>query len=1108
VDVGAWLRQLGLERYEPAFQDQEIEWEVLPELSETDLERLGIPLGPRKKLLKAMAMLAETGVPSSPEADAKRTTIAPQAAERRQLTVMFVDLVGSTELAARLDPEDMGGLLRAYQGAVAGEVARFEGHIAKYMGDGVLAYFGWPRAHEDEAERAVRAGLAIQGAIGRLAAPEPLAVRMGIATGLVMVGDLVGEGAAREEAVVGETPNLAARLQGLAAPGTVVIADATRRLLGGLFELEDLGAQHLKGFAEAVRAFRLVGEGPAESRFEARHGAAPLPLVGREQELALLLDRWGLARAGEGQVVLLSGEAGIGKSRLVLALRERLRQEPPTSLRYFCSPYHTNSALHPVIAQLERAAGFARDDPPAVRLEKLDALLAQAVADAGETTALLSELLGLSAPGRERPELTPQQRRARTFQALLAQLEGLAARQPVLMVLEDAHWLDPTSLELFGLVVDRIQRLPVLLVVTHRPEFQPPWRGYPHVTTLTLNRLGRAQAQAMVGHLTGGRALPAALLDPILLKTEGVPLFVEELTKTVLETGLVRDAGERWELSGPLPPLAIPTSLQDSLMARLDRLAAVKDVAQIAACIGREFDHELLAAVAGRPEAELCAALDQLLDAELIFRRGTPPEATYTFKHALVHDVAYENLLKTRRQALHARISDMLAESEEVPRELVALHAAKAGRPWQAAALMLEAGRQAYIRSAVHEAVAHLRSALHELTKLSNGGERDTLETEVHLSLAQVLLAARGWSDAEAGDHFTRAGALASRVGSFEQRVAALFGAFQYRMTRQDFQAARPLAEEMLELAEASDDDGRRIVAHRSLGALAHYTGNPAAANRHLRRAIDLHDPVRHASLSARYGFEFRSGAMVLLAISLVSRGLLREGLALADQALAHEEELRFRHSWCHTACLASYVLHFARLDARLANLAERFTCLATEQGFAYLRARGEILVGLVQARAGMTNGIELLRHGIAGVATAGTRLGWSYDRAILAEALLAIGHEASAMEVASDAVSAADSSGEHFFTAALLNLSAVAARRQGLVERAERDLQRAIAMAREREMRLFELRAATNLARLWAERGERQKAYDLLAPVYGWFTEGFDTEDLKEAKSLLDALA
>ena len=540
-------------------------------------------------------------------------------------------------------------------------IARFDGFISRYMGDGVLIYFGYPQAHEDDAERAVRAGLGAIDAVGRLDIKSvKLQTRVGIATGLVVVGDLIGEGSAQEQSVVGETPNLAARLQALAEPDTVVIAAGTRRLVGDLFEYRDLGAVEVKGIAGPVSAWQVLRPSVVASRFEALRGSALTRLVGRDEEIDLLLRRWARAKAGDGQVVLIRGEAGLGKSRLAAALEERLQAEPHLRLRYFCSPYHQDSALFPFVDQLGRAAGFAREDPPAVKLEKLEALLARA-APPDEDVAFLADLLSLPASERHPlPNLSPQRKKERTLEALIRQLEGLARQQPVVMVFEDAHWIDPTSRELLDLTVERVRSLPVLLVVTFRPEFQPPWTGQPQVTMLALNRLDRRDRTALVGQIAGGKALPDEVVDQIVDRTDGVPLFVEELTKSVLESGLLREEADRYVLDRALPPFAIPTRLHDSLMARLDRLASVRLVAQIGAAIGREFSYALLRAVSRLPEDELQAALDRLVASELVFQRGTPPEAVYAFKHALVQDAAHGSLLRSSRQQLHAQIAEAL----------------------------------------------------------------------------------------------------------------------------------------------------------------------------------------------------------------------------------------------------------------------------------------------------------------------------------------------------------------------------------------------------------------------------------------------------------------
>jgi len=848
MDVGGWLRSLGLGQYEALFRASDIDADILPELSEVDLEKLGVSLGHRKRLLRAISGLAETSAAPSASTGAK-----PQdAAERRQLTVMFCDLVGSTALSARFDPEELREELRAYQNTVSGVVARYDGFVAKYMGDGVLAYFGYPRAHEDDAERAVRAGLEITAAVTSLETrgTERLAVRIGIATGLVVVGDLVGEGSAQEQAVVGETPNLAARLQALAQPGQIVLASATRRLIGDLFRVRDLGRQTAKGFAEPVEAFAVEGLAVTESRFEAAHRRLT-DLVGRALESALLRDRLRRAWAGAGQIVLLSGEAGIGKSRLGAQLAAEVANEPHTRLRYQCSPYHRDSVLHPFVVALGRAARLAAEDPAETQLRKLEAILAPA--RIAETAPLFASLLSIPTGGRYPPlALSAAQQRRLTLAALLDQLEALARQKPVLMLFEDAHWADATSLEVLDLTVERIRALPVLVLITFRPEYEAPWTGLSHVTSIALDRLAPAEVETLAEHVAGG-PLPPEVTAQIVAKTDGVPLFVEELTKTVLDGGLLIAGPQGWRLDGPLPPFAIPATLQDSLAARLDRLAPVKEVAQIGAAIGREFSYPLLRVVVGRSEPALRAALVQLEEAELLFRSGMPPDARYTFKHALVQDTAYETLLKSRRQILHRQIADALRQEfpavAAVEPELVAHHLTQAGLDEPAIEWWGKAGDQALRRSAFKEAAAHLGKAIELADKLAAtapSAAPDSNRLRLQTSLGNALTWAKGYQAPETSEAFARARELASRVEDASERFSAYWGLAAGHQVRSEPTPMREMAELFLREATSRPDCPEAVIAHRTSGTTCFYFGDFAGAHEHYQKTIELYDQTRH----------------------------------------------------------------------------------------------------------------------------------------------------------------------------------------------------------------------------------------------------------------------
>jgi class 3 adenylate cyclase len=792
--IAEWLASIGLSEYTQRFADNAIDLSVVRDLTDQDLEDLGVLLGHRRKILRAITELDGTAPPTTERAIESGLR---EERERRHLTVMICDLVGSTALSARLDPEDMRVVVDAYHAACARIVQAYDGFLGDFRGDGILAYFGYPRAHEDDAERTVRAGLDIIDAVAQLEthAAEPLAVRIGIATGLVVIGDLSREGALREHAMVGETPNLAGRLQSLAEPGTIVVAASTRRLLGDLFRLRDLGRHEVKSIAEPVAAWAVEGVSAFESRFEAVRAAGLTDLIGREDEIDLLLERQRRAWKGEGQIVLISGEPGIGKSRLAAAFAERIAGTPHTRLRYQCSPYHTNSALHPFITQLERAAGFKAGDTSEQRLDKLEAVRAVCASRIKDIAPLLAALLSIPFGERYAPlALSSTQQRRRTLAALLDQFEGLTHRQPILLLFEDLHWADATSLELLDLTVERVRRLPVLALFTFRSEFEPPWVGLPDVAILTLGRLDRNDVENMVVQVTGGRVLPPEVMKQIVDKSDGNPLFVEELTKAVLEAGILVEDAEGYRLDGPLPPLAIPETLQDSLMARLDRLAPVREIAQIGAAIGRDFSYSLVRAVVGRDETALKHALAQLEQAELVFRRGEPPEAVYSFKHALVQDVAYESLLKSRRQQLHGRIARTL--ESEFPQtalaepEVLAWHYSSAGLVEPAVSWLLSAAKRAMQRSANIEAIDHLRKGLELLKTLPDSPERDRRELDLQTHLGAALTAAKGFAAPEVRDVYVRARSLFARLEDLSQVFPVLRGLRVYHLVRAEWQQA------------------------------------------------------------------------------------------------------------------------------------------------------------------------------------------------------------------------------------------------------------------------------------------------------------------------------
>jgi len=1107
--IAEWLAGLGLGQYTQAFDENGIDFSVLPDLTDQDLEKLGVLLGHRRKLLRSIANLKgiETNAPSVQVAAATAVPRPLDSAERRQVTVMFSDLVGSTALSARMDPEDLREVISAYQKCVAETVRRFDGFVAKYMGDGVLVYFGYPQAHEDDAERAVRAGLELIGALAALGVRVSLQTRVGIATGLVVVGDLVGQGAAQEQAVVGETPNLAARLQSLATPNSIVIDPATRRILGNLFEYQDLGRIEVKGFDTPVQAYQVLRPSSVESRFEALR-TTTTPLVGREEEIELLMRRWQQAQQGHGSVVLVCGEPGIGKSKVAQTIQDRLGREPHIRLRYFCSPHHQDSALFPVINQLERAAGLRREDTVEQRLNKLEAVLAQGSDDLAEAVPVLADLLSIPAGDRYPPvDLTPQKRKEKTLKALSAQVEGLAAKQPVLMVLEDAHWVDPTAREWLDLIVDRVPALRVLVIITYRPEFASPWVGRAQVTLLMLNRLPLRQRSQIISGVVGGKPLPKEIADQIIERTDGIPLFIEELTKAVVETGVVAEAGDHYEVIGPLTPLAIPTSLHASLLARLDRLAPVREVAQIAAALGRSFSYELIGAVAQISQKELDDALDQLVAAELIFRRGTPPEAEYTFKHALVQDAAYSTLLRSRRHQLHARITATLEnrfpEIVFAQPELAALHATEAGLAEKAVVYRLEAGQQALARSAMLEAVAQLRKGLDVLAGLPDSPWRQQYELDLQAALGSALMATKGWSAADVSETFARARALAEQTDRPGYLVRLIAGQFNFHFVRAEYTLALRLAEQLEKIGEARNDAAVQLLGRAFCGNCHFIIGDLVSARRALERCLALADPA-HRTLEG-LSFDPHSLTLTWLALTLAYLGYVDQARSRMNEAVSKARRLGHAHSLAHALLFLLWLDWITGSPTEYQEALE----LTREHDFPHylgwaLLHQGRSLVARGQAEEGLavlTRSLEVLR-------ATGNRVSLPMLFSPLAEACAALGQHDEEQRWFDEMTEVIETTGErvseaevlHRVRGDLLNL-------KGDRAGAERCYQGAIAVAKRQGGNLLQLRASTSLARLWRDQGKRAEARGLLAPVYNWFIEGLDTPVLKQAKALLEEL-
>jgi predicted ATPase/class 3 adenylate cyclase len=1127
-----WLEEIGLGQYVSLFIRHRIDLDVVPDLTESDMEQLGLPLGDRRRLQRAISVLTDAG---SGDTSIGRTQQSPSAtvgAERRQLTVMFCDLVGSTSLSEKYDPEDVRDIIAAYRETCVAVVGRYDGFVARYIGDGILVYFGYPNAHEDDAERGVRAGLEIVRAISALSEEAnrvftgALAVRIGIATGPVVVGDLIGKGTQERDSAVGETPNLAARLQGLAPPNGVIIASSTKSLVNAKFHYESLGSHSLKGLSERIQVWKVVRPSRVESRFAAAVGAKLTPLVNREEEIALLLMRWQDARERDGQVVILSGEAGIGKSRIVQELRAQIAGEPHGQISFQCSPYYTSTALYPFAEHLKLAIGLDREDSSENSLARLEATIAASNTDTGRIVPLFAALLSINTQGRYPPlELSPQQQKDATVGALADYFVALGRGKPVLIAFEDAHWIDPTSREMLDLLADRVQNASVLVVMTCRPEFQPGWNARSHITTLTLNRLSLQLRTMLVENVAGAKKLPKELVEEITVKTDGVPLFVEELTKAVLESSLASENDGRHLASGALRQLAIPATLTDSLMARLDRMGPFKKIAQVGATIGREFSYSIIRAIADQPEDQLNAALIHLEDAGLIVRRGHAPESVYSFKHVMIQNAAHSSLLHSEKRKLHAKIAVLLAEmyperSEREP-ELLAHHYTESGQSEAAVNFWLKAGKQAAKSGANLEAIGHLRRGLEVVRGNPQMRERDEVELALRIALGTALIAGKGYAVQEVEENYSRALALGQQVDHKPTIFAAMRGLWVYNFIRANLAKADDLSVNLLGFATRSHPNetaegalqrtGYLIEAQRAIAQTRLYQGRFAEARDHLERGLGLYDANLHGHLTEIHAID---PGIVLLSY----QGYVEWFLGRPDQARRSiEEAIRNAEKKRHPFSLAfawefgAYLCQHLRDVQGTMDYAKRALVVSSEHGFLHWRYQATILQGWALAELGhIDDGLNQIRAGLDAYKGTDSWLATSWFESLLASAYFGAGRPDAALRALDAALASARRTEENFFLAEVYRLHGeitLTLDSPTALQDAEDCYVRSLEIARNQNAISWELRTAVSLATLWRDVGKHELAVDLLSPIVNKFGEGFETVDVKKAVSLLAEL-
>jgi predicted ATPase len=1022
-------------------------------------------------------------------------------------------------------------MVRAYQRVCSEVITRFDGHIAQLLGDGLLVYFGYPQAHEDDPHRAARTGLGIHNAMGDLnqgllqAKGIRLAIRIGIHTGLVVVGEMGGEGRS-ESLALGTVPNVCSRIQGLAEPNTIMISADTYRLIQGYFKCQELGEHTLRGMAEPVQVYRILQESGARGRLDVAVTRGLTPLVGRESEVTLLQERWQQAKSGHGQVVLLTGDAGIGKSRLVQVLKDYVANEPHVRWECRSAEYSQNTALFPLVELFQRLLWFQAEDTPDGKFGKLERMLSQYRLSLGESVPLFAPLLSLPIPEDTYPslQLSPQRQRQKVLETLVAILQELAEHQPVLFILEDLHWTDPTTLELLNLLIDQIPTASLLVLLTCRPTFQPSWSHRSYLSEITINRLSPTQVEQIVHRITVGKTFPAAVLQQIIAKTDGVPLFIEELTKAILESGHLKEVAGHYELAGSLQALVIPATLQDSLMARLDRLISAKGIAQLGAAIGRQFAYDILHAMSQLDEATLQRELRRLVEAGIVYQRGVPPQSTYVFKHALIQDAAYESLLKSTRQNYHHRIAQVLEtqfpETAEGQPELLAHHCTEAGLIEQAVRYWQRAGENAIQRSAHVEAITHLQQGLELLKTLPETSERTQHELDMHITLGASLIATKGYAAPEVGKTYTQARQLCEHLEDPSHLFPVLRALHSYHNVRGELQTAHALGEQLLSLAQRAQDAAMLVGAHDALGNTLFFLGAGVSALTHLAQGIALDDPQQHHQQYHTSMFLYGQGAGVVCyshaARALWLLGYPAQGLTRSHEAVTLAQQSARPFSLGLVLSFTA-IFHAFRREVRLTQeRAEAAIRLAEEQGFPQLKdvpstmVHPSILRGWALAHQGQAKeGIAQLTEGLRAYRATGAATWRPYFLALLAEVHGTLGEPEAGLTVLTEALALVDTIGARWCEAEIYRLKGKLLFQQSSDHQAEAEtcFHHALAIARDQQAKSFELRTATSLAKLWQQQGKRQQAHDLLAPVYNWFTEGFDTADLKDAKALLEEL-